>query len=80
LSEIASADLTSLYKAQNFKFRLCDYTSATAAPENTNGCGAHTDYGTLAIIFQDGKAGLEAQNQTGGWTSMPGDATIVLCG
>lgn len=36
LSEIASADLTSLHKAQNFNFRLCDYTPATAAPGSTN--------------------------------------------
>lgn len=82
LSEIAGADLTSLHKSHNFNYRLCDYTTITAAPLSDNGCGAHTDYGTFSIIFQDGHAGLEAEDEAtpGRWIALPGDATIVLCG
>ena len=82
LSDIASADLTPLHKAQNLNFRLCDYTPSTAAPLSDNGCGAHTDYGTFSIIFQDGQPGLEAEapENPGTWIPVPDDATIVLCG
>jgi hypothetical protein len=82
LGKIAGAELAPLHSAQNFNFRLCDYTPATAAPESSNGCGAHTDYGTFSIIFQDGQAGLEVEklDEPGVWVTIPGDATIVLCG
>lgn len=82
LSTIAEADLISLHKSQNINFRICDYTPATADPNSTNGCGAHTDYGTFAIIFQDGQAGLEveAPDAPGTWVPVPGDATVVVCG
>lgn len=82
LSTIADADLAPLHKSQNINFRLCDYTPATAAPNSTNGCGAHTDYGTFSIIFQDGRPGLEieAPGAPGTWVPVPGDATVVLCG
>ena len=82
LSKIAGAELAPLHSAQNFNFRLCDYTPATAAPESSNGCGAHTDYGTFSIIFQDGQAGLEVEkpDEPGAWVTIPGDATVVLCG
>jgi isopenicillin N synthase-like dioxygenase len=45
-------------------------------------CGAHTDYGTFSIIFQDGQAGLEVEkpDEPGAWVTIPGDATVVLCG
>ncbi|KAG5747762.1 hypothetical protein H9Q72_014305 [Fusarium xylarioides] len=47
-----------------------------------NGCGAHTDYGTFTIIFQDGTSGLEIEDaeQPSLWVPVPGDATIVLAG
>lgn len=61
-------------------FRLCDYHPDTAAPESSNGCGAHTDYGTFSIIFQDGTAGLELEDVDDGWSPVPGDATVILTG
>jgi hypothetical protein len=33
----------------NMNYRLCDYNPNTAAPDSSNGCGAHTDYGTFSI-------------------------------
>ncbi|KAH7348019.1 hypothetical protein BKA66DRAFT_477691 [Pyrenochaeta sp. MPI-SDFR-AT-0127] len=82
LSAITGRDLASLHASFNVNFRLIDYTPATASPNSQNGCGAHTDYGTFSIIFQDGTAGLEmeAPEAPGTWVLVPGDATVLLCG
>ncbi|KAF2008355.1 Clavaminate synthase-like protein [Aaosphaeria arxii CBS 175.79] len=82
LSTIAGRDLISLHANFNVNFRIIDYTTATASPQSLNGCGAHTDYGTFSIIFQDGNAGLEmeAPEAPGTWVSVPGNATVLLCG
>ncbi|KAH7210254.1 hypothetical protein BKA60DRAFT_543949 [Fusarium oxysporum] len=72
-------DVNSTYVAQII---LCDYNTDTADPTSDNGCGAHTDYGTFTIIFQDGTSGLEIEHaeQPGLWVPVPGDATVVLAG
>ena len=82
LSAVADRDLTPLHTKLNVNFRLIDYTPVTASPDSQNGCGAHTDYGTFSIIFQDGTAGLEMETPeaSGTWVPVPGDATILLCG
>ncbi|KAK8200094.1 oxidoreductase [Phyllosticta capitalensis] len=47
-------DMAKAHTNRNWNFRLCDYaTENIANPESDNGCGAHTDYGTFTIIFQD---------------------------
>ncbi|KAJ0422717.1 hypothetical protein BJY00DRAFT_310732 [Aspergillus carlsbadensis] len=70
------------HKDLNMNFRLCEYNPVTAAPRSENGCGAHTDYGTFTIIFQDGTAGLELEDPAapGGWRPAPGDVTVILTG
>ncbi|KAK3065184.1 hypothetical protein LTS18_007070 [Coniosporium uncinatum] len=82
LSAVADRDLAPLHTKLNVNFRLIDYIPVTASPDSQNGCGAHTDYGTFSIIFQDGTAGLEmeAPEAPGMWVPVPGDATILLCG
>lgn len=82
LSAIAGRDLASLHAGFNVNFRVIDYTTTTASPQSPNGCGAHTDYGTFSIIFQDGNAGLEmeAPGAPGTWVAVPGNATVLLCG
>ena len=82
LSALAGRDLAPLHANSNVNFRLIDYTPATASPTSQNGCGAHTDYGTFSIIFQDGTGGLEmeAPDAPGTWIPVPGDATVLLCG
>ncbi|KAF9773413.1 hypothetical protein IL306_008784 [Fusarium sp. DS 682] len=51
-------------------------------PESDNGSGAHADYGTFTIIFQDGTSGLEIEDaeHPGLWALVPGGATVVLAG
>lgn len=78
LSTLANRDLVPLHSNQNINFRLIDYTPATAALASANGCGAHTDYGTFSLIFQDGTGGLEMETPTG-WVPVPGDRTVLLC-
>ncbi|KAI5857447.1 hypothetical protein GGS23DRAFT_587470 [Durotheca rogersii] len=76
------ADLFPLHTSRNVNFRLCDYTPDTAAPKSENGCGAHRDYGTFSIIFQDGTSGLEIESayEPGEWLPVPADKVVVLCG
>jgi hypothetical protein len=75
-------DLTPAHRAPQVNFRICDYNPQTASPESDKGCGAHTDYGTFSIIFQDGAGGLEFEdpNSDDTWIPIPGDATVVLAG
>lgn len=82
LSLLAGVDLNKSHRSRNVNFRLCDYNPQTAAPECDNGCGAHTDYGTFSIIFQDGTSGLELEDpdHPGQWIPVPGDATVILAG
>jgi len=82
LSVVAGRDLAALHAKLNVNFRLVDYDPETASPASRNGCGAHTDYGTFSIIFQDGIAGLEmeAPEWPQRWVPVPGDATVFLCG
>jgi Isopenicillin N synthase and related dioxygenases len=80
LSLLAGTDLSAAHTSYNMNYRLCDYNPNTAAPESSNGCGAHTDYGTFSIIFQDGTPGLELEETPGTWVPVPGDATVVLTG
>ncbi|CAG8013269.1 unnamed protein product, partial [Penicillium nalgiovense] len=61
LSVLAGTDLAAAHTSYNMNYRLCDYHPNTAAPDSLNGCGAHTDYGTFSIIFQDGTPGLELE-------------------
>ena len=74
--------LAAAHMERNINFRLCDYTPNTADPASENGCGAHRDYGTFSIIFQDGTPGLEIEDGSypGGWRAIHGDATVVLGG
>lgn len=80
LSILAGTDLAPAHTSYNMNYRLCDYNPSTAAPDSLNGCGAHTDYGSFSIIFQDGNPGLELEETPGTWVPVPGDATVVLAG
>lgn len=80
LGILAGADLSPVHTFYNMYYRLCDYNPNTAAPESLNGCGAHNDYGTFSIIFQDDASGLELEETPNCWVPVPGDAAVVLTG
>lgn len=69
-----------------YHLRLIHYPpqSALATPpaDGQLGCGAHTDYGTLTVLADDGVGGLQVMRRDGKWldVSVPGDAVVVNLG
>lgn len=59
--------------------RLLHYPPAEVQSEGQLGAGAHTDYGTLTVLFQDSAGGLEVQNLEGKWVPAPPiPGTVVI--
>jgi isopenicillin N synthase-like dioxygenase len=46
---------------------------------NVYGAGAHTDYGNLTLLAQDGTGGLEVRTRDGDWTIVPPVAGTFVC-
>jgi isopenicillin N synthase-like dioxygenase len=46
------------------------------------GCGAHTDYGTMTVLADDGVGGLQVRQRSGEWTDVeiPADHLVVNLG
>jgi isopenicillin N synthase-like dioxygenase len=73
---------------------MCQLRAAKYPPQETPsevdpiGCGAHTDYGIVSIIWQIDAPGLQLKNRDGDWVNAPlvpgafvcpiGDATEIL--
>lgn len=59
--------------------RLLHYPPVEGAVEGQLGAGAHTDYGTLTVLFQDDRGGLQVQNLEGNWVDAPPiPGTVVI--
>ena len=59
--------------------RLLHYPPAKVESAGQLGAGAHTDYGTLTLLFQDKSGGLEVQDSIGNWIPAPPvDNAVVI--
>ncbi|NJO75192.1 MAG: isopenicillin N synthase family oxygenase [Leptolyngbyaceae cyanobacterium RM1_406_9] len=67
------------HQAQNYTLRLLHYPPLANLPKPGQiRAGAHSDYGTLTLLFQDDVGGLEVQTTAGEWISAPSIADAIL--
>lgn len=62
------------HSQRSHTLRLLHYPPQSAAI----GAAAHTDYGSITLLFQDEVAGLEVQARAGEWLAVPPLANAVL--
>jgi isopenicillin N synthase-like dioxygenase len=67
------------HQADNYTLRLLHYPPLKTVPKPGQiRAGAHSDYGTLTLLFQDDVGGLEVQTATGDWISAPSIPGAIL--
>jgi len=70
---------TPLHSGLTQTLRFLHYPPAEATAAGQMGAGAHTDYGTLTLLYQDDSGGLEVQKDNGQWIPAPPvPGTIVV--
>ena len=68
-----------LHTGKNQTLRLLNYPPERASANEQLGAGAHTDYGTLTLLFQDDCGGLQVKNAAGEWVhATPKPETVVI--
>jgi len=67
---------------QEHTFRLLHYPPIpddVVLQDGENRAGAHTDYGSITLLFQDDVGGLEVKNKSGDWVTAPSiPGTVVV--
>lgn len=67
------------HATHNYTLRLLHYPPLATPPKPGQiRAGAHSDYGTLTLLFQDDVGGLEVLNRQGNWVSAPSIPGAVL--
>jgi isopenicillin N synthase-like dioxygenase len=66
-----------LHSGENVTLRLLHYPACPAGDQI--GAGAHTDYGFMTLVFQDGAGGLQVLGQDTRWLDVaPGEGLAVV--
>jgi len=71
------------HQSYGYTLRLLHYPPLTQTPKpGQTRAGAHSDYGTLTLLFQDDVGGLEVQLANGDWIAAPSipDAVLINTG
>lgn len=67
-----------------YNLRMVHYPPQAALPpaEGQLGCGAHTDYGTVTVLVDDGASGLQVMRRDGTWidVEIPPELCVVNLG
>ena len=74
---------TQRHRGQNVTLRYLHYPAGLAAESAAQfGAGAHTDYGSITLLYQDDVGGLEVLGRDAGWHLAPAvpDALLVNIG
>ncbi|NEQ29731.1 MAG: isopenicillin N synthase family oxygenase [Leptolyngbya sp. SIO4C5] len=71
--------LAEAHSQQDQTLRLLHYPPLSAAPQTgQTRAGAHSDYGSITLLFQDDIGGLEVRTRQGEWLAAPAIAGAVL--
>jgi isopenicillin N synthase-like dioxygenase len=66
------------HSGQNQTLRYLHYPARGADGSPQSGAGAHTDYGSITLLWQDGQAGLEVCDAQGKWLPVSADPSLVV--
>jgi isopenicillin N synthase-like dioxygenase len=77
--ELPADFFTVRHGGENVTLRFLHYPANLPQHSATQlGAGAHTDYGSITLLFQDEVGGLEAQDARGEWQQAPSIADAAL--
>lgn len=66
------------HTGQNQTLRYLHYPASGAGSALPAGAGAHTDHGSITLLWQDGQAGLEVRDAQGRWLPVSSDPSQVV--
>lgn len=71
--DLESSFFSRVHRGETITLRLLHYPLITGEPllPGQLGAGAHTDYGFLTLLFQDGVEGLQVKDKASVWTNVP---------
>jgi isopenicillin N synthase-like dioxygenase len=69
--ELPTTYFVERHQGENVTLRLLHYPANLSPRPSQRGAGAHTDYGSITLLFQDEVGGLELRDANGEWRAAP---------